>query len=407
MKKQVYTSTVCDNGLDYRLIRPIQKVILHRLLWIGITVGLVPLITGTVAAYQDGLWAVMAGNLLAYISVLILFTLKNRHFTLTRYGFIAVLALVGLILLLNVGMQGASLMWLFTPLALAVLLVHDRFILVLALGILISLSTVGMLLYYDKLPWDLPLHIWIVIETSFIAISLFLIISTRFLIQRLVQSLKKERMLNRKLRIAIDENETLIRELHHRVKNNLQLAVSLLRMECLNSHSEQVNNALGISETRITTMALSYSHIVRDEGRFLVNSEVLLQDLIEQIQLDQEYEMHIEPITITLEQAVPLSLIVEELLQMVSEGPARQSDAIESANWNIDISLRRYIQNGRTPEGLLRISCFDNSNDINDRINSRDRVGSTIVKLLTEQLHGNVTVTKDYPSIIELRFPVW
>ena len=218
------------------------------------------------------------------------------------------------------GMEAASLMWLFAPLYLSGIFLSRKMTLTFFIIVSSLLVAVGFLLSFELLPWSVPLYAWIVIACSYVAIAFFLIYSARFIINRLARALRKERELNRRLSRAADENEHLFREIHHRVNNNLQLMLSLLYLEHNSDSPVREGETLTRAENRFSALALSYSFLDRMDGSLRVRFDDLLASMIGNMNDSETCRSRFlwngpgEAVYLSLETAVPLSLLVSEFL---------------------------------------------------------------------------------------------
>jgi PAS domain S-box-containing protein len=120
---------------------------------------------------------------------------------------------------------------------------------------------------------------------------------------------------------ALQEKETLLKEVHHRVKNNLAVVVELLNMQANRELDPASRSALLESETRIHAMALVHEMIYRSETL----AEIDLREHVERLchQLMETYgrtgaqvhlRMEIDGAGLVLDQAVPFSLLLNELI---------------------------------------------------------------------------------------------
>ena len=124
-----------------------------------------------------------------------------------------------------------------------------------------------------------------------------------------------------RLRGALGENDVLLREVHHRVYNNLQIVLSLLRLEEGSADCEESRAILRNSEGRVQSMALAHARLYEAEDLSRVDFAAYAADLIGSLR--QEYPeaagkvaflTDMQPVAVELTQAVPLGLILNELL---------------------------------------------------------------------------------------------
>ena len=126
-----------------------------------------------------------------------------------------------------------------------------------------------------------------------------------------------EELLNQSLR----EKESLLKEIHHRVKNNLQIVSSLLRLQAGRIDNPIAKTALQDMQHRIHSMALIHEHLYRSENLASVDLADYLKSLCQQlfralgvtpggIQLDLALAL----VRVEIEQAIPCGLLVNELV---------------------------------------------------------------------------------------------
>ena len=111
--------------------------------------------------------------------------------------------------------------------------------------------------------------------------------------------------------------ENLLREIHHRVKNNLQITSSLMNMQKRRLSSKEAITALSDSQARISAIALTHQKIYQDKDSKAVNLNDYLIDLMEyqkKISPFFTYKIDCPLITVDLDRAVPLALIISELV---------------------------------------------------------------------------------------------
>jgi two-component sensor histidine kinase/CHASE1-domain containing sensor protein len=111
--------------------------------------------------------------------------------------------------------------------------------------------------------------------------------------------------------------ENLLREIHHRVKNNLQITSSLINLQKRKLTDRETIQALESSQGRISAIALIHQKIYQDEGAKAVDLKGYLVDLInshKNISPTVRYEISCPKISIDLDTAVPIAIITSELV---------------------------------------------------------------------------------------------
>lgn len=185
---------------------------------------------------------------------------------------------------------------------------------------------------------------------------------------------------------TIKEKELLLKELNHRVKNNLQIIVSLLNIQARICKNPEIDIFIEKAETKIKSMLLVHEMLSVCDDVSKLNFNDYSQDLIYNIfkTLDCfhiNFKIQIEPVEFEIETAIPLGLIINETVyNSIKHG------FVNKKSGEIYISL--IIKNENSYE--LTIS----DNGIGFDVNSK-KFGSTgldIVKLLVEQMSGEFQI---------------
>ncbi|MCS6815065.1 MAG: PAS domain S-box protein, partial [Cyanobacteria bacterium] len=139
--------------------------------------------------------------------------------------------------------------------------------------------------------------------------------------QQARQELAERQRAEANLRAALAEKEVLFKEIHHRVKNNLQIISGLLQLQADSLQDPQVVAALRESQQRIQAMALIHKKLyaVSDLGRIDVVDYIhsLTSSLIASYQVlpgRVRLSVEVEPISLSLDQAIPCGLVINELV---------------------------------------------------------------------------------------------
>ncbi|MFT7156697.1 MAG: two-component sensor histidine kinase [Parvicella sp.] len=119
---------------------------------------------------------------------------------------------------------------------------------------------------------------------------------------------------------SIEEKETLIKEVHHRVKNNLQIIKSLVRLQKNNVQDSTTKSILSEFELRVSSMALVHESLYKSDDLSKVNInayyEKLIYSLIEAYSVSQSIEtnMNIDVVSLELDTLIPLGLLTNEII---------------------------------------------------------------------------------------------
>lgn len=204
--------------------------------------------------------------------------------------------------------------------------------------------------------------------------------------------LARQEVTEKRLRSALETNERFLLEIHHRVKNNLQSAQSLIRMYV---KSPEIMAQI---EPRIAAMAKVHEHIYRSDHLVAIRAEEYLKDIAQQIifSSSKEITLHteIDPIELPSDVAMPVGqLLNEAVINAVKYGYPDRDDG------QILITMKMTDEN----EAILTIHNDGDPMPIEDR----KGIGSRLMPAFASQVHGTVeTTSNDEGVTVTLRFPL-
>ncbi|MDX5443961.1 MAG: PAS domain S-box protein, partial [Hymenobacteraceae bacterium] len=193
-----------------------------------------------------------------------------------------------------------------------------------------------------------------------------------------------------KLRESLQEKNVLLAEIHHRVRNNLAIISSLLRLQAANLNDELSRSLLQESQNRIRSMLLIHEKLYQSETFARIDFRVYVQDLVNFIQKTYPLQgtcvtiqIDMDEIYLELTSAVPCGLILNELL----------SNAYKYAFQNREFGHIYVSAHKKNKEVTFAIS--DDGVGLNPQIdlNNLKSLGLNLVQKLTNQLEGNLEIT--------------
>jgi len=120
---------------------------------------------------------------------------------------------------------------------------------------------------------------------------------------------------------ALNDKDVLLKEIHHRVKNNLQVIAGLLQLQKVSLQDEHAITAINESQMRVNSIALIHQNMYQQENLEEIDFQHFLRDLFknlkslyEQEQKQLTFDLNAEGIALDIDTAVPLGLITNELL---------------------------------------------------------------------------------------------
>jgi PAS domain S-box-containing protein len=195
----------------------------------------------------------------------------------------------------------------------------------------------------------------------------------------------------RQLQRTVSEKETLLKEIHHRVKNNLQIIASLLNLQSQYIKDEQTLAVIKDSQNRIKAMALIHEKIYQsksldriDYGDYL---EKITRSLFESYGISPKkivMKIHAKNILLHIDKAIPCSLILNELL---SNSFKHAFPKDRTGEIRIDVKL-----GGDT----LRLLYSDNGVGLPESVtlDRTESLGMRLISGLTQQLKGTIEIQR-------------
>ncbi len=219
----------------------------------------------------------------------------------------------------------------------------------------------------------------------------------------------ERRKAEEQIKRSLHEKEVLLREIHHRVKNNLQVVSSLLNMQARVASDPDTINALLESYDRINAMALIHTQLYESANLSEINMNNFVCRLMGQLfrsrQIDGArimYTAHITDHPLPISIALPMGLIINELL----------TNALKHAFGNecagtVEVTLTR--DDGAADAGTVRLTVRDNGVGVPEgfNINESKTVGLRLVKILVEdQLQGTLDIIRDRGTTFDIEFGI-
>ncbi|MDX2243973.1 MAG: PAS domain S-box protein [Leptolyngbyaceae cyanobacterium bins.302] len=241
-----------------------------------------------------------------------------------------------------------------------------------------------------------------------IANQLGIAIQQATLYQQVQADLGQRQETESKLRSLLQEKEILLKEVHHRVKNNLQVISSLLRMQ-----SRQVDtNARQLfqeTQNRVQSIAIIHEHLYQSADLSHINFGEYVQILVNQ--LFRSYgvnpekvktKLEIQPLNLGLNHAIACGLIINEL---VSNSLKYAFCSEKSGEINICLILNQSTSPAQN-QGILMVG--DNGSGIPAELNWQNSrsLGLRIVRTLVEQINGTISLDRGSGTAFYVTFPI-
>lgn len=217
-------------------------------------------------------------------------------------------------------------------------------------------------------------------------------------------NLKRQEIENKNnlLAEALTEKEALLKEIHHRVKNNLQIVSSLLNIQTEYSQDARIIDAVHESQSRVKAMALIHQLLYQEESFTRINFENYLKQLTKTLggifkkdDCKVVTEINAEKVALDIDTSIPLGLIVTELVSN-----AYKYAFNDSKQGHIMVSLSE-----KTAHQFELIVTDDGSGMPEDfSLEKASSMGLKLIKLLSDQIDGKLTFQNKKGATFNLNF---
>lgn len=211
-----------------------------------------------------------------------------------------------------------------------------------------------------------------------------------------IPSFLERKTIEEKIKASLTEKEVLVKEVHHRVKNNLQIVSSLLSLQSESISDKQARDKYLESISRIKSMAIIHEQLYRSKNLSKINAEEYFSELVrfisETYNVNKKVKVNLKikmrEKFIDIDMAIPCGIIINELLSNAFKYAFPGNKAGE-----VLVELRSIVN----PNYKYRMIIEDNGVGIKGKLNfeSPETLGMQLIKSLTEQLDGKLQVKKD------------
>lgn len=195
----------------------------------------------------------------------------------------------------------------------------------------------------------------------------------------------------------------MLQEIHHRVKNNLQVICSLLNLQTQTNPGSKIAEIMQESQNRVKSMALVHENLYLSQNLSKISLETYVKELTNN--LIRSYRSKISRIKITLaiasisldiDTAIPCGLIINELVSNALKYAFPDQDCGE-----IKVKVTQDSQQSIT------LTIADNGIGLPHKVNleQTQTLGLRMVKTLTRQISGTLTISQEAGTSFNIHFP--
>jgi PAS domain S-box-containing protein len=222
--------------------------------------------------------------------------------------------------------------------------------------------------------------------------------------EQLKMEVVERKAMQEELTIASNEKDLLLREIHHRVKNNLQLIIGLIDMTKMRTHEPAITAVLTDIMAKIHTMGFVHTRLYESKRFDKINMKQQVTELVDMTSGFYSHEhctidfaIDCDEIYLPVDLAMPCALALNELLSNIHKHAfkGRRSGLVEISSSRKYSKIRMVIRDNGVglPKG------FD--------IEQSNRLGLKLMRALVEQqLHGSVTITSENGTRVVIEIPL-
>jgi len=203
---------------------------------------------------------------------------------------------------------------------------------------------------------------------------------------------------NTQIANSLEERETLLKEIHHRVKNNLQIISSLLNLQAGSLDDKAAVDAVKEGQNRVKSMALIHQKLYSTDDIRGVNIqeylENLTKDLFGAFGVDSDkvkYEIESNGLKLDIDTVIPLGLIINELITNTLKYAFEKS--------NDGLLEIKFKEEGN----MLNVTVKDNGKGVDvDRVNSSTSFGWKMIRSLSRKLKAEIDIINNNGTTVKL-----
>lgn len=195
------------------------------------------------------------------------------------------------------------------------------------------------------------------------------------------------------IKASLEEKGLLLREIHHRVKNNLQIIISLFNLQSHYINDAKAFEALKEGQDRIKSMALIHERFYQNEGLSKIDFDEYIRRLIENLFMSFNVSperiiqvIDAEKISLDIDTAVPCGLIINELVSNTLKHAFAENQKGE-----LRVTFRKM------PDDLLRLTIADTGKGMPEGFDfeEADSLGMQLINALSNQLDAKLTLINE------------
>jgi two-component sensor histidine kinase len=235
--------------------------------------------------------------------------------------------------------------------------------------------------------------LWGAIGLLLVLLVIGWIISLRFSVKNKTEDLQE----------SLNDKEILLKEIHHRIKNNLAIMSGLFELQLEGLENEETKKVLRDSQSRLKSMALVHDKLYRTSTLTDIEMSQYITELVKSLRntfsgpdQDIDLEFSFDDISLDIDQAVPCGLLINEIIVNAFKHAFKHKKS-----GIIKISLKRI-------NGTAKLVIADNGEGIPKDLNIKESssLGMMLIDTFKSQLEATMEITNTNGTRFSISFPV-
>jgi two-component sensor histidine kinase len=397
-----YTLSLDRNSIEYW-----QCFIFYVIALSGTILGTLSLLSAIIVLLPKGL--LFACSIFTVLYTINVFIILSRRFSLRVKTLVIAFNFYfsGFISLTIAGPLGESGIWFSVSVLLCSLFIGFKTSLLFAMLNLLTGVTFGVLHAKGLIAWNslrgIPFASWLLQSGNIFFVDMMFAIANAVLIRGVGATFRSLNAAEAKIHASLNEKETLIRELYHRTKNNMQVVSSLLMLHSDELESEGAKTIFKDIISKIVAMSLVHQKLYESHDLSNIDLADYIRELIALLVKSYgasseklEVDLDLENVTILIDTAVPCGLVVSEIIanSLKHAFPNGRSGRIE-------VVLKR------AEDDLIELRIADDGIGLPEgfQVAGQGKMGmKTLFNMVKHQLHGSIQLSGENGLAYLIRF---
>ena len=223
--------------------------------------------------------------------------------------------------------------------------------------------------------------------------------------QIIIEDITEEKIAEKKIKSALSEKEVLLREIHHRVKNNMQIIISLINMQVHEESDANIIRKFKELQQRVRTMSIIHEDLYLSKDLSKINFGNYLQRLANNLlqiyphNFEIELKFDIADVYLGIDTAIPCGLIVNEILSNSFKHAYPEewinSEKMERPRITVDFKCIG-------EKCLLNVSDNGIGMPCNGEVQEKNTLGLVLIEILVNQLNGSMKINNEHGTLYEI-----